>query len=179
MGFHGCSGDVAEAVLSGAQNLQASDNDYDWLGSGIYFWLDTAERAMTWAQQRGKKQPSVIGAIINPGNCLNLSDSSHINSIKASYELLRDAASKSGMPMPKNSVPDGQGLCLLRRLDCAVIQLLHTVRKGDNLAEFESVVGVFEEGPPIFPGSGMKEKTHVQIAVRNTDNILGYFKPKF
>jgi hypothetical protein len=35
--FHGCDKDVAEAVLSGQATLQPSENDYDWLGNGIYF----------------------------------------------------------------------------------------------------------------------------------------------
>ena len=37
--FHGCDKDVSEAVLSGQATLQPSENDYDWLGNGIYFWV--------------------------------------------------------------------------------------------------------------------------------------------
>ena len=50
--FHGCDKDVAEAVLSGQATLQPSENDYDWLGNGIYFWVDSPERALSWANLR-------------------------------------------------------------------------------------------------------------------------------
>lgn len=38
LGFHGCDASVGEAVLSGKKWLEPSENRYDWLGSGIYFW---------------------------------------------------------------------------------------------------------------------------------------------
>ena len=41
IGFHGCDRSVVETVIS--------TNDYDWLGSGIYFWENNEERAWQWA----------------------------------------------------------------------------------------------------------------------------------
>ena len=38
IGFHGCDQSVVEKVIAGKTELLASTNDYDWLGSGIYFW---------------------------------------------------------------------------------------------------------------------------------------------
>lgn len=38
IGFHGCDQSVVDKVIAGKENLLASTNDYDWLGSGIYFW---------------------------------------------------------------------------------------------------------------------------------------------
>ena len=37
IGFHGCNRSVVEKVIAGKIELIASTNDYDWLGSGIYF----------------------------------------------------------------------------------------------------------------------------------------------
>jgi hypothetical protein len=37
-GFHGCDKRVADAVLTGKTKLSASENAYDWLARGIYFW---------------------------------------------------------------------------------------------------------------------------------------------
>ena len=71
--FHGCDKDVADSVLRGEATLQPSENDYDWLGNGIYFWVDSPERALSWAKQR-RPSPSVLGAFAYPGNCLNLTD---------------------------------------------------------------------------------------------------------
>ena len=46
-GYHGCSRDVAEMLLSGKDvSLNSSENDYDWLGSGIYFWEEAPSKAL-------------------------------------------------------------------------------------------------------------------------------------
>ena len=61
-------------MLSGDKALQPSQNDYDWLGPGIYFWVDSPERGIEWAREqaarkRGRtasriKDPYVVGAFI-------------------------------------------------------------------------------------------------------------------
>lgn len=38
IGFHGCEEEVRDSIISGASMLNASENDYDWLGKGFYFW---------------------------------------------------------------------------------------------------------------------------------------------
>jgi hypothetical protein len=37
LGFHGCDKTVGEKVLANRDNLKASENDFDWLGTGVYF----------------------------------------------------------------------------------------------------------------------------------------------
>jgi len=54
--YHGCDAEVAERLLRG-EPFKKSQNDYDWLGEGIYFWEYGADRAMKFArdqQRRGK-----------------------------------------------------------------------------------------------------------------------------
>ena len=47
-----------------------------------------------------------------------------------------------------------------------------------NMGEpFDSVRCAFEEGEPSFPGSGILDKTHIQICIRNPICIKGYFHP--
>jgi hypothetical protein len=77
VGFHGCDRKVGEGVLSGKKKLQPSQNDYDWLGHGIYFWVDSVERGLEWARERSTRPKGqsgtqirnayVIGAFIYPG----------------------------------------------------------------------------------------------------------------
>lgn len=50
LGFHGCDRKVGEAVLAG-QHLRPSNNDYDWLGQGIYFWENSPHRALSYAKK--------------------------------------------------------------------------------------------------------------------------------
>ena len=62
-------------------------------------------------------------------------------------------------------------------LDCAVIETLHELVVGDGRTPFDSVRCAFEEGKPAFSGSAIRDKTHVQICIRNIDCIKGYFLP--
>ncbi len=71
----------------------------------------------------------------------------------------------------------------MRFLDCAVIRHLHTAiervpEEKRLVAPFDTVRGMFTEGKRLYPGCGYREKTHVQIAVRNADCIKGIFFPR-
>jgi hypothetical protein len=37
---------------------------------------------------------------------------------------------------------------------------------------------VFTEGGPAFPGAGIQEKNHIQICIRNSNSIKGFFLPR-
>jgi hypothetical protein len=52
-----------DKVIAGKENLLASTNDYDWLGSGIYFWENNEERAMEWAVELSKRPGSSVREI--------------------------------------------------------------------------------------------------------------------
>ena len=56
LGYHGCDREVGEAVLAGQTELLVSENDWDWLGPGIYFWENSDRRALDWARY-AKKSP--------------------------------------------------------------------------------------------------------------------------
>lgn len=64
-----------------------SDNRYDWLGSGAYFWEWDYARAYDWAKEfRGEKDASVVGAAIELGNCLDLSTFRGAEAVEAAYQ---------------------------------------------------------------------------------------------
>lgn len=183
IGYHGCDRSVAEAVLAGTTELRPSLNEYDWLGSGIYFWVDSPDRGLDWACQLSRrknsqvKDPYVLGALIYPNLCLNLCDFGIIPELLMGYRLLEDSVIATGMPMPQNSVPVNE-ILLRRPLDCSVINVVHALREETNATPYDTVYGFFEEGPRVYPTSGFRAKTHVQIAVRNTECIVGYFRVK-
>jgi hypothetical protein len=58
LGYHGCDRKVGAEVLSGKKTLQPSENDYDWLGPGIYFWIDSPERGLDWAREQARQTPT-------------------------------------------------------------------------------------------------------------------------
>ncbi len=177
LGFHGADKSTVERVLRGEVELKGSENSYDWLGNGIYFWDNSPSRALEWAHELSKrpgskiKEPAVIGAILDLGYCLDLLDYRNLSAVKAGYDLLC-ATTPS---LPKNT---GRSADLLKReLDCAVIETVHQYNKLQGEDGFDSVRGVFWEGAELYPGGFFKEKDHIQICIRKTDCIKGYFLP--
>jgi len=100
LGFHGCDARVRERIICGEDTLIPSDNNYDWLGNGIYFWENDYKRAMDFAHflkdnpPHNKKQkikyPAVIGAVLDLGFCMDLLDSENLNILKEGYLLLKN-----------------------------------------------------------------------------------------
>ena len=178
LGFHGCYKDVYESVIVQGEPLKKSSNSYDWLGNGIYFWEQNYQRAYEWAEHRyGKKDAAVIGAVIDLGYCLNLTDSASADILRKGYELLKIRCEIVGNKLPHNRPSKMSNDVLLRDLDCAVIEQIHDFNKQENQRTFDSVRGIFLEGKPTYEGSEFREKTHVQLCVCNPNCIKGYFTP--
>ena len=186
LGFHGCDADLAKDVVCGNTMLKKSDHDYDWLGPGIYFWENNVERARQWAVDNSKRKdskimnPGVLGAYLDLGNCLDLTDSNSLQLLKLPYETLKQTLSLAGLEMPVNIDPDKVKSKdrLLRKLDCAVITTLHELNQKAKLPAYDSVRGVFWEGEELYPGAGFREKNHIQIAIINPNCIKGFFLPR-
>ena len=180
LGYHGCDADIGERVLSGQIDLLKSDKDYDWLGPGVYFWESDPQRAWEWADRRKElktiKTPFVVGAAIDLGNCLDLMARESLELLAESYKNLIEVvnAAGDGRQLPENRGRDGDKL--LRFLDCAVIRLLHSALEASDEPALDTVRGLFSEGEDLYPGSGFKKKTHVQIAVCTAASIKGFFR---
>lgn len=181
LGYHGCDAALGEAVLRGEKFLLPSENDYDWLGTGIYFWENDPIRALRWAQTVKRNpelcrtkihKPFAIGAIIDLGSCLDLTESDSLEKVKFAHEIL---TKKSPLAIANEGTIDSPGR---RKLDCAVINLLHDLQEEAGEAPFDSVRALFPEGDHLYPESGFLDRTHIQLAVRKETSIIGYFRPK-
>lgn len=177
IGFHGCDREVRDKIVSNQTEMQQSCNKYDWLGSGYYFWENNHRRAMLFAEEQSKRgkitNPAVLGAYIDLGHCLDLLDSHYLESLKETYERLKEAFEIKNLSLPTNKPIFQPGDLLLRPLDCMVIEA-HV----NNYLKFDSVRGVFWEGNDLYPGAGMKEKNHIQICVRDINCIKAFFIPR-
>ncbi len=188
LAFHGCEKSLCDQIVSNPnQVLKASENSYDWLGHGAYFWENNPSRALEYAWELKKnpnlsktpiKEPAVLGAIINLGKCLDLVDSDSLKLLKEGYELLKSTMDISEFESLKNKPAKGSGDLLIRELDCAVILTIHKYLKDKGQRPFDSIRGVFFEGNDIYPTAGFKEKNHIQICVRNPNCIKGFFLPR-
>jgi hypothetical protein len=172
LGYHGCDLETSERLLRN-EPFRTSDNGYDWLGSGAYFWEANPDRALEWARQHRPSGPAVVGAVIDPGFCLDLITSNGTSALASAYQLYTAVTAASGTPLPTNT---GGEDYLHRKLDCAVINFLHTTRKREGDVAFDTVRGVFMEGERLYPTSGFRRQSHIQICVRNPAAIKGVFR---
>jgi hypothetical protein len=181
LGYHGCDAALGEAVLRGEKVLQPSENDYDWLGTGIYFWENDPKRALEWARA-AKRMPELcrteihapfaLGAIIDLGSSLDLTVSGPLEKLKKAHEIF---SVQTQVPITNEGTIASPGR---RKLDCAVVNFLHDLLEEAGEEPFDSVRALFPEGGPLFPESGFLDRTHVQIAVRKETSIIGYFRPR-
>jgi hypothetical protein len=59
LGYHGCDREVAESILANDDNFKHSKNDYDWLGSGTYFWEANPARGLEFAYELQKRRREI------------------------------------------------------------------------------------------------------------------------
>ncbi len=180
IGYHSCDREVGLRVLNGKDELKPSKNPYDWLGHGIYFWEQNPKRGIDYATDcvkgiqfyRGSiKNPFVIGAIVELGNCLNLVSPEFIKIIEQSYSGLVDVYAAAKKLLPINDKEN-------RRLDCTVIETVHDTIKKNGDKEYDTVRSSFLEGEAVYPNASFYDKVHIQVCVRNPEVIKGYFLPR-
>ena len=180
IGFHSCDRALGMRLLNGSDELWPSNNPWDWLGPGVYFWEHNPYRALIYAKEATiRKQkfsgkittPFVIGSIIELGNCLNLIEPNSINILMEAYGILSEAMQKSGEGMPINKDAN-------RRLDCAVIKFVHQLHRKFNLPTYDTIRCPFHEGGPIYTGANFTDRLHIEICVLNPRMIKGYFLPR-
>ncbi|MEX2388850.1 MAG: hypothetical protein WD534_13310 [Phycisphaeraceae bacterium] len=175
-------------MFADKEGLKPSQNAYDWLGNGIYFWENSPQRAAEWGRERKKRgkinNPVVVGAVIALGRCFDLIESHSLTVLRehhdAMVETYRTADLEDKIPI-NEAIGDSTDL-VLRHLDCAVIEYMHSQIEeqadGDaHLRPFDSVRAAFWEGDELYPTAGFKQKNHIQICVRNVNCIKGYFRP--
>jgi hypothetical protein len=154
-----------------------SNNDWDWLGHGIYFWEHSPTRALRWSKEKHaatRDVPAVLGAVIQLGRCFDLLNEGFTAIVAKSYQELAKLFADTGKVLPQNRGRDWK----LRALDCMVIND-YLARAKANGTEYDTVRGAFLEGPPAYPGAGFSREAHVQVAVRNPACILGVFRPNW
>lgn len=178
IGYHGCDATTAAKLLAG-QPFVASNNDYDWLGGGVYFWEYGPDRALRFAQTqvaRGRvTTPAYVGAVLRLGQCFDLLDTRFTNDLAAYYPLWKKLLRRNkGTKLPEN---EGRAPYFMKRkLDCAVINAYLDDLAYDGLP-YDTVRGCFLEGKRVFPRSGIYQEAHVQIAVRTPACIEHVFDP--
>ncbi len=64
LGYHGTTLEAAQKIVTGG--FLPSNNPWEWLGHGIYFWQDAPNRARDWAKEwhasKGYDGPIAVAA---------------------------------------------------------------------------------------------------------------------
>ena len=93
--------------------------------------------------------------------------------MKSAHEFLEEVYKVLGdQPMPKN----GGHQLGKRNLDKAVLDTVHLLRERRRFPAYTSVRSPFIEGDSLYHEAGFRTKNHIQIAVRDSACIRGYFR---
>jgi hypothetical protein len=178
IGYHGCTSTTAARILDG-EAFSPSNNDYDWLGHGVYFWEHGPDRAVRFIREKLRREkrrekPAVVGAVLQLGLCFDLLDTCFTGDLAQIHQKFVASLSSVGRALPQNegSAPDLK----LRYLDCTMLNWYLSGLQADGLT-YQTVRGCFTEGGPAFPGSGIERESHIQIAVRDPSCVIGVFRP--
>jgi hypothetical protein len=161
-GYHGTSSSPASVILR--DGFQPSSNNYDWLGDGVYFFQDAPHRAWEWARQKHGTDAAVVGARIKLEFCIDLLDIEWFQTLSAAYDGFLRKIQQTGLPFPRQTGG-------AHRLDREVLNYAIAVLKEQGYS-IKSVRAAFAEGAPAFPNSALLNRSHVQIAVRDTSVIV-------
>ena len=196
LGFHGCDESVRDRLVYDPDVIRRSKEVFDWLGHGFYVWENNYERALQWAEDKKKRNPSfgkpaVLGVVYQLDHCLDFTDTVYIRNIERCYEQMKSDFDILGRTLPRNKSVTGDEHqdMVIRELDCSVIEYLHDkidrdirsdirLRGYSELRHFDTVRGLFTEGGPAFEGAGIRKKNHIQICIRNFNCIKGFFIPR-
>lgn len=189
--FHGCDATVRDDLVTGKlRQLRPSENRYDWLGPGVYFYEADCQRARQFAQAShdhpGRSYtakpigtPAVVGAVLRVASCLDMTTQDGLRHYRSAYETLKAGHELAKKPLPKNlPAGDFDADVILHHLDEAVIRIIHSMRKKQGLETFQLVRGAFYQGDEAAPSSAFREGTHIQLALCEPDCIVGWFLPE-
>lgn len=185
MGYRGGDQDTVLRIVTGADDAMLKRRDYGWLGPGIYFWENDQQKAREWATGKAKRTtpgqitPFVLGAVVDLGNCLDLTNSENMELLSLAFEDMK----AGGKSLPQNkSVVYGTKDRTLRYLNCAVIRHLHSLVREMGKKPFDTVRGMFisEKDEDVYTDSPVERKirAHTQVAVYNPNCIKGFFLPR-
>lgn len=156
-GYHGTSELQVQSILR--EGFMPSQNSYDWLGSGIYFFDSAPGTAMSWAQRHFGSQAAVLKSEIDLTDALDLLDSTEM-AVLREYARVIDIESMSLRQISGRNEKD----CYLINTVCAALE----DQRGTPVT---AVRAAFREGKPVFPGSEIFDLSHVQIVVRDPSCI--------
>jgi hypothetical protein len=158
--FYGTSAEIGDTIMSGGV-FPPSLGSWNWLGTGVYFWIEDSSRALEWANQRAPGHAMVLKTRLRPRRCLDLTQLQWTEFLRRRYAKVAERYARADRQLPVNVGDD-------HALDCLVINEVCNAA-GEH---FDSVKATFVEGGLAYPGSAISMKSQIQIAVRDPGIIV-------
>lgn len=164
-GYHGTS--KRSAIEINKRGFDLSTNDYDWLGTGVYFFQDAPMRAASWARERYPDSPAVIKSELVLENCIDMLDIAWNPIIRETYGMFVKEYEKASIPLPRQNPQISKA----HRLDCAFFNYIVEKVFVSRDVTIDSIRAVFNEGDRIYPDSAIFDRSHIQILIRDLSLI--------
>lgn len=179
-GYHATDAETVANVLH-EKHIKKSENWYDWLGVGSYFYQEAPLRALKWLTQEkheGTIEPSKAGLLcakIQIREFIDLLEPDWVEVIARTYILLEEDTDKLATlrrwreKQAEYKVGGEAGPHPLDKyvIDMAVGSLIKGGRKVNG------VRAIFYDGKRLFENSHLLDRQHIQIAVHNwTEDVV-------
>jgi hypothetical protein len=161
--YHGTDPDSAQEIVA-KRYVRPSQNPYDWLGHGAYFWEESPLRAREWALRDGRDEGdvAVVAAKIRLGRCLNLVDARYNGLVVEAAGLWEASELAAGRTPVNNRAMRGDRNCNVFNFLCANVDVA-----------IDTIRAVFPEGDPVAPGMDLLKQSHIHLCVRSSACIVG------
>lgn len=171
-GFHATSQERAKEIES-SNRFHLSDNEWDWLGMGVYFYQDTLGFTRRWAEEKhggSIENPAVFAADIEYDGFLDLIEHETIVELKSFMAQLQTASptafEKARKGQKGRAAEKERWRPRAHPLDCLIINEAARARELDG-KPFRAIRSIFYDGDRLHQNSDIFDRQHIQIAVRD------------
>lgn len=142
------------------------------------------EKAQEWAEkycnhynsvwpEKISFTPAIIGAVIDLGYSLNLTDYENFSTIRMGYDALLNKEWEQ-----KYGISDNEHK-LVYKSDADFIDRIHDYLTIKKMKQYDSVIAEYKAGKILCEKPQSKEGVETLICIRNPNCIKGYFKPSY
>ncbi|EER62330.1 conserved hypothetical protein [Acidovorax delafieldii 2AN] len=141
LAYHGCDITTRDGFVRGQITPEISENRYDWLGKGLYFFEGDWKRALNLANfahshpdlfltQKPIATPAVVGTVLDVDRWLDLTTQEGIEDFTRAAEAVVRGSAENGEPQPENKAAYvGDKDLLHRAFDKAACDMVHAWRE--------------------------------------------------
>lgn len=194
--YHGTTTKIADQIFSD-RHFKFSKNEYDWLGSGVYFYQEAPLKALAWAQKfsidsenRGTT-PAVIEVEFDLSKVFDLFKPENFEFLRIVDQKYSVSDRQRTQKRPVLRTHEGNRFRVFHNaslaeaekpganfIDCTLInKALQLLREMNQ--EYDCVRHFFWEGQELYKGSYFYDHSNIQLCVIGAIGVLDFGDPIF